>query len=34
MEIERVSDRLFGRTCRLPLLLWILDHPKDQLSPR
>lgn len=31
MEIERVSDRLFGRSCRLPLLFWILDHPKDRI---
>lgn len=31
MEIERVSDRLFGRSCRLPLLFWILNHPKDRI---
>ena len=31
MEIERVSDRLFGRSCRLPLLFWILEHPKDRI---
>lgn len=31
MEFERVSDRLFGWSCRLPLLIWILEHPKDRV---
>lgn len=25
-----MSKYLFGRGCRLPLALWILDHPKDR----
>ncbi len=31
MDLERVRDRLFGRSCRLPLMLWILNHPKDRI---
>lgn len=30
MEATRISDLIFGRPCRLPLLLWILDNPKDR----
>lgn len=31
MDATRVSKELFGRPCRLPLLLWILAHPKDRI---
>ena len=30
MDATRVSNDIFGRPCRLPLMLWILDHPKDR----
>lgn len=30
MDATRVSDDLFGRGCRLPIALWILNHPKDR----
>lgn len=31
MEATRVSALLFGRPCRLPLMLWLLDHPKGRI---
>lgn len=31
MDATRVSDGMFGRSCRLPLLLWILSHTKDRI---
>lgn len=31
MEVTRVSEDLFGRGCRLPLALWILNHPKERI---
>lgn len=30
MDATRVSDDLFGRGCRLPIALWIMNHPKDR----
>jgi hypothetical protein len=31
MDATLVSKHLFGRPCRLPLMLWILNHPKDRI---
>jgi hypothetical protein len=31
VDATHVSKYLFGRPCRLPLLLWILNHPKDRI---
>lgn len=31
MDATRVSNDLFGRPCRLPLLLWLLAHPKGRI---
>jgi len=31
VDATRVSDELFGRPCRLPLMLWLLEHPKDRI---
>lgn len=31
MDATQVSDDMFGRPCRLPLMLWVLDHPKDRV---
>jgi hypothetical protein len=31
VDATRVSALLFGRPCRLPLLLWLLDHPKGKI---
>lgn len=30
MEVTRLSDVLFGRSCRVPLAIWIMDHPKGR----
>lgn len=30
MDATRVSDRLFGRGCRLPLAAWVAQHPKGR----
>ncbi len=30
MDATRVSHLLFGRACRLPIALWILEHPKGR----
>lgn len=30
MDAARVSNDLFGRSCRLPLALWILRNNKDR----
>lgn len=31
MDATLVSAGMFGRPCRLPLLLWLLDHPKGRV---
>lgn len=31
MDATQASSLLFGRPCRLPLLLWLLDHPKGRI---
>lgn len=31
MDATLASALLFGRPCRLPLLLWLLDHPKGRI---
>ena len=31
MDATQASALLFGRPCRLPLLLWLLDHPKGRI---
>jgi hypothetical protein len=31
VDATRVSDLLFGRSCRLLLLLWLLNHPKGRI---
>jgi hypothetical protein len=31
LDATRVSDDLFGRPCRLPLMLWLLAHPKGRI---
>jgi hypothetical protein len=31
MDATHISKYVFGRPCRLPLLLWILNHPKDRI---
>lgn len=30
MDVERMSADLFGRRCRLPIALWILDRDKPR----
>lgn len=30
MDVEQVSELVFGRRCRLPLALWILRSEKDR----
>lgn len=30
MDATRLSHLLFGRSCRLPIALWALDHPKGR----
>lgn len=30
MDVERISNEIFGRSCRLPLMLWVLGNPKDR----
>lgn len=31
MDATQASSLLFGRPCRLPLLLWLLEHPKGRI---
>jgi hypothetical protein len=31
VDATQVSDDMFGRACRLPLMLWVLRHPKDRV---
>jgi hypothetical protein len=31
LDATHVSDELFGRACRLPLMMWLLEHPKDRV---
>ncbi len=31
MDATQASALLFGRACRLPLLLWLLEHPKGRI---
>jgi len=31
MDATRVSEDMFGRPCRLPIMLWLLNHPKDRI---
>jgi hypothetical protein len=31
VNATQASALLFGRSCRLPLLLWLLDHPKGRI---
>jgi hypothetical protein len=31
VDATLVSALLFGRPCRLPLLMWLLDHPKGRV---
>lgn len=31
MDATLVSAGMFGRPCRLPLLLWLMDHPKGRI---
>jgi hypothetical protein len=31
VDATQVSAFIFGRPCRLPLLLWLLDHPKGRI---
>jgi len=31
MDATRISNEMFGRPSRLPLMLWLLDHPKDRI---
>jgi hypothetical protein len=30
VDATGVSDRMFGRGCRLPLAVWVLQHPKGR----
>jgi hypothetical protein len=30
MDATRVSNEMFGRACRLPLMLWVHANPKDR----
>lgn len=31
MDATQVSNELFGRPCRLPLAIWIMQHSKDRI---
>jgi DNA-binding transcriptional ArsR family regulator len=31
VDATRVSDDMFGRPCRLPIMLWLLEYPKDTI---
>jgi hypothetical protein len=31
MDATRVSTYMFGRPCRLPLMFWLLNHPKGRI---
>jgi hypothetical protein len=31
VDATRISEHIFGRSCRLPLMLWLLENPKDRI---